>query len=185
MRRKAILFLFIISFFNLNAQSYLKLNGVMAGLGIFNAGVEVGASSHHTYQLDITVSPWQEYLHENAPFIITLGTIGARYYPKEKFNGFYIGPTVGYAAYKMQRFDYWGSDAYQFGSSVFLGADMGYFMRYKRWSFEPTIAFGWHYGIYEGHRLSTGDRYDWYPGKYNISAEWLPFKGGLMIGYTF
>lgn len=38
----------------------------------------------------------------------------------------YLCSSLGYASYKMQRYDYWDTDNIQYGSSIFYGADIGY-----------------------------------------------------------
>jgi len=169
-----------------HAQTYIKLNGQMAAIGIFNPAVEVKLSEKFTFQMDATVSPWHKYLLD-APFVVAMGAIDTRWYPKGSFNGFYVGPTIAFASFKMQRPDYWRTSFVQYGSTIFYGLDLGYVITHNRWSFEPFVAYGWALSHYEGYDIIKGNRYDagTYPGELNASAEWIPFKGGLMIGYRF
>ncbi|MDR1591871.1 MAG: DUF3575 domain-containing protein [Prevotellaceae bacterium] len=182
--KKIICLLFIaVTVHGLSAQSYLKINGAYAALGIINPAIEVGIAPHVSIQADMVASFWQSYI-KGAPLVMSIGFLEGRWYPKERFNGFFAAPCVGYGVYKMRRFDYWSSPYLQYGSSVFLGANIGYVWQVNRWSFELFLGGGWQHAIYEGYNTETGERYDYgeYPGKYNKSAEWIPFKGGLMIG---
>lgn len=169
-----------------HAQTYIKLNGAMAAIGIVNPAVEVKLTEKFTFQMDATVSPWHKYIHD-APFVVVMGALGSHWYPKGSFNGFYLGPTIAFASFKMQRPDYWDTNFVQYGAGIFYGLDLGYVFKHKNWSFEPFIAYGWELSHYEGYDIVNGNRYDQgsYPGELNASSEWIPFKGGLMIGYRF
>lgn len=119
--------------------------------------------------------------------LLGLGFLEMHWFPKEQFKGFYLGPTVGYGAFKLQKWNYWNTTKVQYGTVVLLGAIVGYQWQVKKWIFDLHLGGGWTHSIYDGYDYKSGSRYDigLFPGKHNKSAEWLPFKGGLMIGYRF
>ena len=43
---------------------------------------------------------------------------------------------------------------------------------------------GWSKATYEGFEKNTGNRYD-LGENVNFSGQWLPYRGGIMIGYKF
>ncbi len=176
------------------AETAIKLNGLYALGGVVNPAVEVGVAKNFTIQLEAVASFYQGITLDigkikvnDMPMLLGLGFLEMHWFPKERFKGFYVGPTIGYGAFKLQKWEYWNSTEVQYGTSVFLGATVGYQWQVKNWTFDLFVGGGWIHSIYEGYDYATGERYDKgkYKGKYNKSAEWLPFKGGVMIGYRF
>lgn len=175
---------------NANAETAIKLNGVYALGGVVNPAVEVGVANHFTVQLEAVASFYQGVSIgkiKEMPLVLGLGFVEMHWFPKERFKGFYVGPSIGYGAFKMQKWEYWNSTKVQYGNATMLGAVIGYQWQVKAWSFDLFVGGGWIHSIYEGYDYLTGERYDAgaYPGKRNKSAEWLPYKAGLMIGYRF
>jgi hypothetical protein len=176
----------------IKAETAIKLNGVYACGGVLNPAVEIAVHKNFTVQLEGVGSFYQSISLgkkiKNMPLLLGLGFAEAHWFPKESFKGFYCGPTIGYGLFKMQKYNYWGSDKFQHGTALFLGAVIGYQWQVKKWTFDLFAGGGWIRSIYEGYEPDGNgnfQRYDigTFPGKHNVSAEWLPFKGGLMIGY--
>ena len=46
------------------------------------------------------------------------------------------------------------------------------------------MSWGRWYGTYEGFETLTGIRYD-FDDNVNFTGQWLPYRGGVMIGYSF
>lgn len=183
-------FTFSLAAISLKAETAIKLNAVYAIGGVVSPSIEVGVAKHFTIQLDAVASFYQSISIgkiKNMPLLLGLGFIDMHWFPKERFKGFYVGPTIGYGAFKMQKWNYWNTTKAQYGTAVCLGAVIGYQWQVKKWTFDLFLGGGWIHSIYDGYDTVTGERYDLgeFPGKYNKSAEWLPFKGGLNIGYRF
>ena len=191
---------------SIHAETAIKLNALYACGGIVNPAVEIGVHPQVTAQLEAVGSFYQSITLkntkiQNVPLLFGIGFVEAHWFPIPKqgaFNGFYWGPSLGWGMFKLQKWNYWGTDRYQWGSALFLGAVVGYQWQVKQWTFDLFLGGGWEHSIYEGYapfndsseRAKDGVNYSRYelhefPGKYNMSAEWMPFKGGLMIGYRF
>ena len=46
------------------------------------------------------------------------------------------------------------------------------------------VGGGWSKATYEGFEKQTGQRYD-LEANVNFSGQWIPYRGGVMIGYKF
>ncbi len=176
---------------------YVKANALFIPIGILNAGVEYQVKEKVTLQADIFVSPWKSFAGKYMQMYM-LGFEG-RYYFKETFKHWYVGANISGARYIIQKWNYWGnglyqytpespvykrSDLYQDGYSVMLGATVGYqFQLSDRWNMDLYFGGGTSQGFYKGYHKKLGVRYDDDGRNWNRSGEWIPYRGGIMIGY--
>ena len=80
---------------------------------------------------------------------------------------------------------YASQNKYQYGYILFAGISTGYQWKIKeRWLIDAFIGGGWSKATYEGFEKNTGNRYD-LGENVNFSGQWLPYRGGIMIGYKF
>ena len=64
------------------------------------------------------------------------------------------------------------------------GFTFGYQWQFKdRWLVDAFIGGGYSKATYEGFEKHTGSRYT--DSNVNFSAQWIPYRGGIMIGYSF
>ena len=121
-----------------------------------------------------------------------------RYYFREASNGLYIGAEAGIVAFDISR------PMLADGKLVFqnryckgygcLGAVVfGYEWQFaEQWLLDAYVGFGYLHSMYNGYSMSgeidmypnrPEDRQPEYPDPFNASAEWLPTKIGLSIGF--
>ena len=72
----------------------------------------------------------------------------------------------------------------RFGFGYKFGATIGYEKKISdRLMLDLFVGGGWHQGYYHGYyNDGTPGRYE-KAENWNISGEWLPYRGGLMISY--
>lgn len=176
---------------------YIKANALFLPIGVVNAGVEYQLSQKVTLQADLFISPWKSFLGKYAQ-VYMVGFDG-RYYFEEAFKHFYVGANISAARYIIQKYNYWGddpfqytkdspvyisSDLYQNGYALMLGATVGYqFQLSDRWNMDLYLGAGTVQSFYNGYHKELGIRYDDDGRKWNKSGEFLPYRGGIMIGY--
>ena len=178
------------------AQIYAKLNALYACVGVVNPQVEFRLSNHSTFQTEIVYSPWQSIKGHPMHFGIFMNEY--RYYIKEHNRGFYVGGNVGMMAFKMSKpyiaNGHFGlQDRYCKGYGFMFGACVGYEHLFcERWVLDAFVGFSWMHSTYNGYSLNGEidlhpHRPAWKepssPDPLNYSAEWLPNKIGLSIGY--
>ncbi len=157
------------------AQSYVKINGLYALVGVINPSVEMPISNRFTYNMEGVYSPWKSVGGRPANFGIFLNE--ARYHVKENYNGWYVGVSAGMQAFNMAKDDNKNCK----GWGIIVGGTTGYQWQVgKRLLIEAFIGYGWQHSWYIGEDLQKGE-----PINYNMSAEWLPYKLGVNIGYKF
>lgn len=204
---KKVIFAFVILFSVLNsAQShdsipdkkiYVKGNALFLPVGILNAGVEYQLKEKITLQADVLISPWKSFAGKYLQ-IYMVGLEG-RYYFKEAFEHWYVGANISGARFIMQKYNYWSdgptqytpespiynkADLYQDGFAFFAGATVGYqFKLADRWNMDLYLGAGTAQSFYKGYHKDLGVRYDDDGRKWNRSGEWIPYRGGIMIGY--
>ena len=182
---------------NLEKKTYLKANALFLPLGILNIGAETQISEKFTMQGDVFISPWKSFDGKYAQ-VYMLGFDG-RYYFDKAFNHWYVGLNISAGAYKLQKWNYWSDDPYQYedgapiykhsdlyqkGYSLFFGAVVGYqFIVNEKWNIDLYLGAGSSQDHYRGYVKGTGERYDDPNRKWNKSGEWIPYKGGVMISY--
>ena len=101
-------------------------------------------------------------------------------------DGLYFGTHFGYGMFKLSKNSTYASqNKYQYGYILFAGISAGYQWQFKdRWLVDAFIGGGWSKATYEGFEKNTGTRYD-IDSNVNFSAQWIPYRGGIMIGYRF
>lgn len=163
------------------AQPRLKVNGITALVLVPQVGLEWARDPRTSVQVDVTASFWRSV--DGAPMQFVMLVPEWRRHLRALGSGPYFGLHVGATAFKLQKWNYRGTDKYQEGFGLLAGATIGY---------ERTLASGWVLDAflgggtvqtkYKGYLLSTGERYDGEPG-FNESGEWLPYRGGVMLSY--
>ncbi len=178
------------------AQIYAKLNALYACVGVINPQVEFRLTDHSTFQTEIVYSPWQSIKGHPMHFGIFMNEY--RYYIKGHNHGFYAAGNVGMMAFKMSKpYILNGKlglqDRYCKGYGFMFGAAIGYEYQFReRWILDAFVGFSWMHSAYNGYSLDH--EIDLYPHRpawkeppspdpFNFSAEWLPNKIGLSIGY--
>ena len=196
-----ILIFFSISFFS-HSQTYIKGNATYALFAIPSFGIEVGIGEKTTFQLDATMSFWNSITlgsksnFQQRPFIFNYVFPEFRYYFKEKNDGFYLGAHTGAGMFKLSKNNsYASNNIYQYGYIFFTGITTGYQWKFKeRWSLDLFLSGGWSNANYQAFSRDTELRVDndchalgLCPTNirkgYNYSAQWIPYRGGIMIGY--
>lgn len=176
---------------------YVKGNALFLPIGIFNLGIEKQISPKYTLQGDVFISPWKSFAGHELQFYSV--SAEGRYYFKEAFKHWYIGANIAFAAYNLQKWNYWKEKAYvtdngevyqnnnlyQKGFSFMLGITGGYqFQLSESWNLDIYATVGTSQGFYKGYDRESGNRYDGLTGL-NKSGEIIPYRGGVMISYKF
>ena len=133
------------------AQTYVKLNGLYALVGVINPAVEFRLSPHSTFQSEFVCSPWKSIEHNGAhkPMIFGIFMNEYRRYFKRHNTGWYIGANAGMMAFKMSKPTFAGGklglqDRYSKGYGLMFGVCGGYEYRFAdRWLLD--VYFGWAY----------------------------------------
>lgn len=173
---------------NAQSKTAVKFNAA-AFVGVINPSIEFKVHDNITVQLD----PYgcfhpTNFMGTGNPLTISMTFFEGRYYFKEAFKGFYVGPHAGWGVWRMNKGiapNYRGTyvNEYQVGSNAMLGATFGYHFSFNdHWGCELSWGGGWSGTQYEGHRRSDGSMYVGWNG----SGEWLPiYKGALNIVYKW
>ncbi len=187
---KQLLFIvFAFSSLQASSQSYLKLNGASSLLGIPGIGVEIPISKKMSFQLDTHMSFWNSITTKSfseRPVIFNQIFPEIRYFTRNVNDGFYVGSHFGYGMFKLSKnSSYASQNKYQYGHIIFAGISTGYQWQIKeKWLIDIFIGGGWSKATYEGFEKYSGVRYD-LDQNVNFSAQWIPYRGGIMIGYKF
>ena len=121
-----------------------------------------------------------------------------RYYFREVNSGFYLGAEVGIMVFDVSKPQLVNGklsfqNRYCKGYGCLAGAVVGYEWRFaERWLLDAYVGFGYLHSMYNGYSMSG--EIDMYPHRpdykqptspdpFNASAEWLPTKIGLSIGF--
>lgn len=176
---------------------YVKGNALLVPIGIINLGVEKQISPKYTLQGDVLISPWKSFAGHELQFYSV--SAEGRYYFNEAFKHWYVGANISFAAYNLQKWNYWkkrlyvtdagdvyqNDNLYQKGFSFMLGVTGGYqFQLSERWNLDLYATIGTSQGFYKGYDRESGNRYDGANGL-NKSGEIIPYRGGVMISYKF
>jgi len=181
---KKILILIVLLFsISVQSQTYIKINGLTALVGIPNVGIETSIGEKTTFSFDIMGSFWDSF-DGKKPMKFYTFTPEIRYHFKEKYNGFYVGAHAGPDIYELQKWNYWESNRYEKGFGYRLGATLGYNIKINdKLLLDVFVGGGNHQGFYKGYYN------DGTPGRYedvknwNKSGEWLIYRGGVMLSY--
>ncbi len=179
-----------------SAQTYLKLNALYLLAGVINPQVEMTVSPHSSVVVDITYSPWQSIKGRHLHF----GMLNAeyRYFFRQATQGWYVSANAGLNIFDISKPQFFTNGKvfslrsdYSKGCGVMVGAGFGYEHHFcKRWVVDAYFAFDWYHSWYNGYsaegELNANPNPQWnarYPDPFNKSAEWLPAKIGVSIGY--
>jgi hypothetical protein len=179
-----------------NAQGYVKLNGLYALGGIVNPQVEMRLSKHSSFQTEIVYSPWRSINGHHLHFGIFNNEY--RYFFRETNDGWYVGAHAGIVLMDVSKPEIKNGkigfqNRYSKGYGILAGAVAGYEWRFaERWLLDAFVGFGYLHSKYNGYSLDgvidmTPNRPDYkqpeHPDPFNSSAEWIPTKIGLSIGF--
>lgn len=165
-------------------QSHIKINAPLAVLGAFNPSVESKFAEKWTFECDVLMT-FRNETENKGPFRIFMIQPEARYFFKEANKGFFVGINTGYAMFRMTKPNWWGSaherqHDYQVGWSIQGGFTIGYELKIKnRWLIDVFCGGGRQWAMYEAFGFPNLERRT----KINGSAEYMPYKGGVNIGY--
>lgn len=162
------------------SQTYIKTNALYwVGL-LPNVQVETRLSNQFTFQGEVNASLWEQIM-DGRPMMGMQTIVGARWYPKEAFKGFYVGADAAFDVYKVSNFvTMYPPYMVQNGVGMYFGATLGYQLAIgKRWNMDFYAGGGWHHGWYYGEDTRTGELY----APWNKSGEWLPYKLGVAFAY--
>lgn len=176
------------------AQTYVKLNGLYALVGVVNPAVEFTISPKSTFQTEIVISPWESINDKHALFAIFMGEY--RRYFKEHNRGWYLGANVGMMAFDMTKPYIQGGNIrfenrYCKGYGFMVGLCAGYEYTFcERWVLDAYLGWSWMSSFYNGYSMDGQIDMDpghmvepKYPDPFNGSSEWYPNKIGISIGY--
>jgi len=180
-------------------ENVIKANGVFLPAGMLNAALEHQLSEKYTLQGDVFISPWKSFFGHFLQ-VYSAGVEG-RYYFTEAFDKWYVGANVSGIRFIMEKWNYWGDGTYQYkegqpvynvkdlyqdGFGFMLGATVGYQVPLsERWKLDFFLTGGSVQTFYKGKHKTLPVRYNDEPDRtWNRSGEWLPYRGGIMIGYT-
>ena len=183
------------------AQIYVKLNALYAVVGVINPQIEFVVGPHSSISIDPMFSPyktikWGDRNDIHAQFGIFQTEY--RFYLKREARGFYVSANVGMHAFDMTRpFFFQNNKLISFeqgfgrGWGMMVGLGIGYSHTFKeRWVVDAFFAFDRMWSKYNDYKengeidlFPRHQKEPKYPDPYNGSAEWLPSKIGVSIGY--
>jgi len=169
---------------NSEKSVYLKVNAPFLPIGILNAGLEHQISKKYTVQADVFISPWKSFAGRHAQ--VYMGHLEGRYYFQEAFKHWYLGVNGGFGVFDLTKWNYSGTEKFQRGFSLMLGATVGYQFQWKeRWNIDIFAGGGTSQGFYHGYENVPPDSFVRYEGAegWNKSGETIPYRGGIMISY--
>jgi hypothetical protein len=183
------------------AQIYAKLNALYAVAGVINPQLEFVVGPHSSISIDPMFSPykrikWGERDDIHAMFGILQTEY--RFYIKREARGFYVSANAGMQAFDLTRPYFFQGDkiisfeeGYGRGFGLMAGIGIGYTHTFKeRWVVDAFFAFDRMWSWYNDY-LANGEinlfprhqKEPKFPDPFNGSAEWLPSKIGVSIGY--
>ena len=183
------------------AQIYAKLNALYAVVGVVNPQLEFVVGPHSSISIDPMFSPyksikWGDRNDIHAQFGILQAEY--RFYIKREARGFYVSANAGMQAFDLTRpYIFQRGKFISFevgfgrGFGLMAGIGIGYTHTFKeRWVVDAFFAFDRMWNWYNDY-LANGEinlfprhqKEPKYPDPFNGSAEWLPSKIGVSIGY--
>ena len=183
------------------AQIYAKLNALYAVAGVINPQLEFVVGPHSSISIDPMFSPYKTIKWGNRDDIHALfGILQAeyRYYINRDVKGFYVSANVGMQAFDMSRpYLFQNNKLVTFeegfgrGFGMMVGIGIGYSHHFKeRWVVDAFFAFNrmwsWYNDYFANGEINMFPRHQKepkFPDPFNGSAEWLPSKIGVSIGY--
>ena len=187
-------------------QTYVKLNALYALGGVINPAVEMRLSERSTWQSELVFSPWESVTvnGRSGPMRFAIVMNEYRRYLRTHRQGWYLAANAGGMAFRMAK-PYW-----QHGPRLQPKMSKGYGMMFGlaagyqrpiggRWVMDAYFGWAFMNSFYNGYSLMDGlseggqEVYDkgeliLRPARhehdpFNGSAEWLPNKIGVSIGY--
>ena len=184
-----------------NSQIYAKLNMLYAVVGVINPQLEFVVGPHSSISIDPMFSPYKTIkwgdrndIHARCGIFQT----EYRFYIKREARGFYVSANAGMHAFDLTRPFFFQGDkiisfepGYGKGWGMMVGLGIGYSHTFKeRWVVDAFFAFNRMWSRYndyfENGEINLFPQHQHptkYPDPYNGSAEWLPSKIGVSIGY--
>jgi hypothetical protein len=183
------------------SQIYAKLNALYAVVGIINPQLEFVVGPHSSISIDPMFSPyktikWGDRNDIHARFGILQTEY--RYYIKREAKGFYVSANAGMQAFDLTRPYFFQGDkiisfeqGYGRGFGLMAGIGIGYSHHFKeRWVVDAFFAFNRMWSWYNDYNADGSinlfprhQNQPKFPDPFNGSAEWLPSKIGVSIGY--
>ena len=183
------------------AQIYAKLNALYAVVGIVNPQLEFVVGPHSSISIDPMISPYKTIKWGDRNDIHALFGIFQteyRYYIKSEVKGLYVSANVGMQAFDMTRPYLFNNkkiisfeQGFGRGFGLMAGLGVGYSHHFKgRWVVDAFFAFdrmwSWYNDYLADGQINMYPRHQKepkFPDPFNGSAEWLPSKIGVSIGY--
>lgn len=183
------------------AQIYAKLNALYAVVGIVNPQLEFVVGPHSSISIDLMFSPhktikWGD--RDNIHALFGILQTEYRFYIKREARGFYVSANAGMQAFDISR-PYLFPEGklvtfnagYGRGFGLMAGIGIGYSHTFKeRWVVDAFFAFDRMWSWYNGYNADGSinlfprhQKEPKFPDPFNGSAEWLPSKIGVAIGY--
>lgn len=183
------------------AQIYAKLNALYAVVGIINPQLEFVVGPHSSISIDPMFSPhktikWGD--RDNIHALFGILQTEYRFYIKREARGFYVSANAGMQAFDISRPYLFPegklvtfNGGYGKGFGLMAGIGIGYSHTFKeRWVVDAFFAFdrmwSWYNGYNADGSINLFPRHreePKFPDPFNGSAEWLPSKIGVAIGY--
>ena len=184
------------------AQIYAKVNALYACVGIINPQLEFVVGPHSTISIDPMFSPhktikWGDRDDIHARFGIFQTEY--RFYINREVRGFYVSANAGMQAFDLTRPYFFQSkkkiitfeQGFGRGFGMMVGLGIGYSHHFKeRWVVDAFFAFNRMWSWYNDYKANgeinlfpRHQREPKFPDPFNGSAEWLPSKIGVSIGY--
>lgn len=179
------------------AQPIVKLNAAYALVGVVNPQVEFRLSPHSAFQTEIVYSPWKSIDGHHMHFGIFLNEYRC-YIAPERTHGLYAGVNAGMMAFNMSKPQLADGhialqNRYCKGYGFMAGAVVGYEWQFaRRWVLDVFVGFAYMHSKYNGYSMDgvvdmnpsrPEDKRPTSPDPFNSSAEWLPNKAGISIGF--
>ena len=182
-------------------QIYAKLNALYAVAGVVNPQLEFVVGPHSSVSIDPMFSPYKsisigKYKDIHALFGILQAEY--RFYIKREAKGFYVSANAGMQAFDMTRPYLFNNGkilsfekGFGRGFGMMAGIGIGYSHHFKeRWVVDAFFAFDRMWSWYNDYNADGSinlfprhQREPKFPDPFNGSAEWLPSKIGVSIGY--
>ena len=205
MKRKIFFALFTLAILAMpsvaTSQIYAKLNALYAVGGVINPQLEFVVGPHSSVSIDPMFSPYKsisigKYKDIHALFGILQAEY--RFYINREAKGFYVSANAGMQAFDMTRPYLFNNGkiltfekGFGRGFGMMAGIGIGYSHHFKeRWVVDAFFAFDRMWSWYNDYNADGAinlfprhQREPKFPDPFNGSAEWLPSKIGVSIGY--
>lgn len=184
-----------------NGQIYAKLNALYAVGGVINPQLEFVVGPHSSVSIDPMFSPYKSLKlgkYEDVHALFGILQAEYRFYIKREAKGFYVSANAGMQAFDMSRpYLFSNGKVISFekgfgrGFGMMAGIGVGYSYHFKeRWVVDAFFAFdrmwSWYNDYNADGSINLFPRHreePKFPDPFNGSAEWLPSKIGVSIGY--